>query len=75
LKKFFTKLTKKVINKNVADICTFSTFNHVCQTCFADNFFGVFFRTFAMALESVRNFAFFDTFFDFLKKIFGLRSY
>jgi hypothetical protein len=40
----------------VAEICTFSTFTHVCQTYFAYNFFGAFFRIF---------------FYPFQKKIFG----
>jgi hypothetical protein len=30
---------KKVISKNVTEICTFFTFIHVGQTCFACNFF------------------------------------
>ncbi len=34
---------KKIISKNVTEICTFFTFTHVRQTCFAYNFFGAFF--------------------------------
>jgi hypothetical protein len=34
---------KKVISKNVTEICTFFTFTHVRQTCFAYNFFLVHF--------------------------------
>ncbi len=30
-----------VISKNVTEICTFSTFTHIRQTCFAYNFFLV----------------------------------
>jgi hypothetical protein len=30
---------KKVISKNVMELCTFLTFTHVRQTCFAFNFF------------------------------------
>jgi hypothetical protein len=39
VKKTFKKCTKKVISKNMTKICTFSTFTHVHQTCFAYNFF------------------------------------
>jgi hypothetical protein len=64
---------KKVIKKNVTEICTFFTFTHVCQICFACNFFLVhFFKTFSTDLKSALNFAFFDTFFDFFKKNFFL---
>ncbi len=49
--------------------CTFFTFTHVRQTCFAYNFFCVhFFTTFSTDSKSAWNSAFFDTFFDFLKK-------
>jgi hypothetical protein len=37
------KMHKKVISKNMTKICNFSTFTHVCQTCFAYSFFAVFF--------------------------------
>ncbi len=43
LQKFKKILPKQVIIKNVTEICTFSTFTHVRQTCFAYNFFGAFF--------------------------------
>jgi hypothetical protein len=37
---FFEKThKKKVICKNVMEICTFFTFTHVRQSCFAYNFF------------------------------------
>ena len=50
--------------------CTFFTFTHVRQTCFAYNFFLVhFFTTFSTDLKSAWNSAFFDTFFDYFKKI------
>jgi hypothetical protein len=38
VKKVFQKCTKKVISKNVMEICTFFSFTHVRQTCFAYNF-------------------------------------
>jgi hypothetical protein len=38
----FKKCAKKVCSKNLTEICTFSTFTHVRQTCFAYNFFGAF---------------------------------
>ncbi len=42
--KVVKKFTKKVISKNVTEICTFSTFTHVRQTCFAYNFILVLFK-------------------------------
>jgi hypothetical protein len=52
-KKFFKNVPKKVISKNVTKICTFSTFTHVRQTCFAYNFFFVHFKkTFPTDLKS-----------------------
>ena len=48
---------KKVISKNVTEKCTFFTFTHVRQTCFAYNFFLVHFFTIL-------------TLFDFFKKKF-----
>ncbi len=39
LKKFRKNVPKKVNRKNVTEICTFSTFIHVSQTCFSLNFF------------------------------------
>jgi hypothetical protein len=42
LKKFEKNLQKNVIGKNVTEICTFSTFTNVRQTCFAYNFFAFF---------------------------------
>ncbi len=60
---------KKVISKNVTGICTFFTFTHVRQTCFAYNFFLVhFLTTFSTDWKSAWNSAFFDTFFDFFQK-------
>jgi hypothetical protein len=61
---------KKVISKNVTEICTFFTFTHVRQTCFAYNFFLVhFLTTFSTNWKS----AFFDIHIEFLnnKFIFG----
>jgi hypothetical protein len=50
--KVLKKFTKKVISKHVTEICTFSTCTHVCQTCFAYNFFGTFLKTFLTDLKS-----------------------
>jgi hypothetical protein len=33
LKKFLKNVPKKGISKNVTEICTISTFTHLCQTC------------------------------------------
>ncbi len=62
VEKGLKKCTKKVISKNVSEICTFFTFTHVRQTCFAYNFFLVHFLT-TFSTDS-----FFDTFFDFFRK-------
>ncbi len=52
VEKFFKNLPKKVIGKNMmTEICTFSTFTHIRQTCFAYNFFGVFFKNFSNRFE------------------------
>ncbi len=42
---------KKVISKNVTEKCTFFTFNHVRQTCFAYNFFHNFFNGFEISVK------------------------
>jgi hypothetical protein len=53
LKKFLKNAPKKVISKNVTEICTFFTFTHVRQTCFAYNFLSVhFLTTFSMESKS-----------------------
>jgi len=53
LKKFRKNVPKKVISKNVTEKCTFFTFTHVRQTCFAYNFFLVhFFTTFSTDSKS-----------------------
>ncbi len=62
---------KKVISKtsltNMSKSEKSAFFRHV----FANNFFfGTFFKTFSTDSKSAWNFAFFDTFFDFVKKIF-----
>ncbi len=49
---------KKVISRIGTKICTFSTFTHVRQTCFACNFFCKLFKTFPMDLKSALNSAF-----------------
>ncbi len=62
--RFLKNVQKKVISKNVMKICTFSTFTHVRQTCFAYNFIWVhFLKTFSSDLKSAWNSAFFYTFF------------
>ncbi len=35
----------------MTEICTFSTFTHVRQTCFAHNFFGAFLKNFFKGFE------------------------
>jgi hypothetical protein len=42
----------KVISKNVTEKCTFFTFTHVRQTCFAYNFFVV---HFLQLFQRIRN--------------------
>ncbi len=42
---------KKVISKNVTEKCTFFSFTHGPQTCFAYNFFLHFFHTFLTDLK------------------------
>ncbi len=68
--KSFEKINpKKVISKNVTEICNFFTFTHVHQTCFACNFFWrLFFTTFSTDSKSAWNSAFFDIFFYFFEK-------
>jgi hypothetical protein len=68
-KSFKKMYQKKVISKNVTEKCTFFTFTHVRQTCFAYNFFLVhFLTTFSTDSKSAWNSAFCDTFFLFKKK-------
>jgi hypothetical protein len=43
---------KKVIRKNMTEICTFFTLTYVRQTCFACNFFGAFFTTFSKKMSN-----------------------
>jgi hypothetical protein len=74
-KSFEKNYQKKVISKNVMEKCTFFTFTHVRQTCFAYNLFLVLlFTTFSTDSKSAWNSAFFDTFF-YLKIFFFCRSY
>ncbi len=53
--KILTKMYKqKVISKIVRKMCTFSTFTHVCQSCFAYNLFLVnFLKSLSMDFKSV----------------------
>ncbi len=70
--KSFEKMNqKKVIIKNVTEICTFFTFTHVRQTCFACNFFLVhFLTTFSTDSKSAWNSAFLIFFFYFFPQKF-----
>jgi hypothetical protein len=64
VEKVLKKCTKK---KLLAKTWRKNAFTHVCQTCFAYNFFLVhFFTTFSPDSKSAWNSASFDTFFDFL---------
>ncbi len=47
----FKKCVNKVISKDVTEICTFSTFTHVRQTCFAYNFLWCIFYNFFNGLK------------------------
>ncbi len=67
-KSFKNIYQQKAICKNMTAVCTFSTFSHVRQTCFAYNFFYAFFKNFFNGFEIGMKFCFFDTFFDFLQK-------
>ncbi len=73
LKKFWKNAPTKSISKNVTEICPFSLFTYVCQTCFAYNFFFVnFFPTFSTDSKSAWNSGFFVIYLDFFpKKNFG----
>jgi hypothetical protein len=42
-------LPTKIFSRNVTEICIF---NHVRQTCFADNFFGAFLKNVSTNLKS-----------------------
>ncbi len=73
-KSFKKVYKKKVISKNVTENCTFCTFTHVRQTCFAYSFSLVhFLKTFSTDWKSAWNSVFFDTF--MIKKNFFFRSY
>jgi hypothetical protein len=63
---------KKVICKNVTEICIVFTFTHVRQTCFAYSFWCIFFNNFFNGFEISVNSAFFDTHIEFLNKKFFL---
>ncbi len=72
LKKFWKNAPKKVISKNVTEICTFFTFPYVRRTCFACNFFWVhFLQLFQQNRNQREILRFFDIFiFIFFKTIF-----
>jgi hypothetical protein len=61
---------KKVISKNVTEICTFSLLHMFVKLVLIVTFFGAFCYNFFNGFEISVNFAFFDIFFDFCKKIF-----
>ncbi len=63
----------KVISKNVTEICTFFTFPHVRQTCFACNFLLVHFLQLFQRIRNQREILRFWYLFRFLfKKLFGV---
>ncbi len=64
---------KKVISKNVTEICIFFTFTHVRQTCFAYNFFGAFFLQLFQRIRNQRELLRFLTPFLIFCKIFFLQ--
>ncbi len=51
VEKAWKNAPKKVISKNLTEICTIFTFTHVRQTCFAYNFFLVLFSNFFNGFE------------------------
>ncbi len=64
---------KKVISKNMMEICTFFTFTHVRQTCFACNFFLTHFLQLFQRIRNQREILrFLISFFILFKKIFFL---
>ena len=75
VEKVLKKSTKKVISKNMTEICTFFTFTHVRQTCFAYNFFLVHFLTTFQRIQNQREILRFLTPFLIISKQFFFRSY
>ncbi len=74
-KRFEKMYQHKVSSKNVTEKCTFFTFTHVRQTCFAYNFFWCIFSQLFQRIRNQREIlCFFYTFFDFCQKTF-FRSY
>jgi hypothetical protein len=65
---------KKVIRKNVTEICTFLPFTHVRQICIAYNFFGIFFNNFFQRIRNKREILRFLIPFLITKKIEGPNS-
>jgi hypothetical protein len=49
--KSFEKMHTKKLLANMTEICTFFTFTHVRQTCFAYNFLCAFFKNFFNRFE------------------------
>ncbi len=71
LKKIWKNAPKKVISKNVTEICTFLTFTHVSQTCFAYNFFWCIFSNLFQRIRNQREILrFLIPILNFCKKIF-----
>jgi hypothetical protein len=63
-KQIFLQKFNMSIKKCKISVRSFSTFTHVCQTCFAYNFFGAFFKTLDLKSAEILGF---DTFFDIKK--------
>ncbi len=72
LKKCWKNVQKKLLVKNVMEKCTFFTFTHVRQTCFAYNFFCAFFHNFFNRVEISVKFCVFWHLFEFFQKKFFL---
>jgi hypothetical protein len=67
--KSFEKMNpKKVISKNLTEICTFSLLHMFVKLVLIVTFFGAFCCNFFNGFEISVNFAFFDIFFNFLQK-------
>ncbi len=56
---------KKIISKNITEICSLFTFTHVCQTCFAYNFCVCIFLRFPNRFKISVKFCVFYIFFGF----------
>ncbi len=54
VEKVMKNAPKKVISKNLTEICTFFAFTHVRQTCFAYNFFWCIFYQLLQRVQNQR---------------------